>query len=89
MAWKLQRKKMPAPPAPEPATGNPRPADDLAPGEGRPGEAPQPSPAPRSSYQLPDGTVVEESAAMGRTLTIPATPAQRDIGDAVFWPGRR
>jgi hypothetical protein len=100
MAWKLQRKRKPAPPAPEPATGNPPSADDLAPGEGRHVEAPAGALAPSESepgrpaakadgYTLHDSTVVEDCAAMGRTFTIPATPARRGIGDPCWWSRRR
>jgi hypothetical protein len=98
--WKVRRKKPapPAPDEvcrspqgpPESPAGVAPPADDLVPGAGRPGQAQAPAAAPASgttsphSYQLHDGTVVEEGPG-GRTFSISATPAPRGIGDPRWW----
>jgi hypothetical protein len=39
---------------------------------------------------LPDGTVIEESAAMGRSVILPSTPARQGLDvrpDAPAWGG--
>jgi hypothetical protein len=89
MAWKLQRKKEPAPPTPEPATGNPPPADDLVPAVGRSEQAAPQAAVPATGSRrtvLDDGTIIEESA-LGKVVTIPSRPAA-GIADPRWWRRR-